>query len=200
MIDSKIVLVLGAGASHSYGFPTGRELIHLICQRLSVELGDHRPILQRYSFQDDEIHRFQFGLLHSNLPSVDIFLENNPQYMKIGKVAIALALIPFENPERPVRKDELKWYEYLFNQMGASPDEFEASKSRLPILTFNYDRSLEYFLLDSLTHAYGGSEVNATRSLKHLRVIHMYGELGKPSYLSSEGRAFTPDLTYEAVD
>src|SRR2546422_6977798 len=104
MVDSKIVFVLGAGASQPYGFPSGRELIFIICQRLTTELNEHRHILQRSNLQDDEIQKFQLALLHSSLSSVDTFLENNPQYIQIGNIAIALALIPSENPERLVRR------------------------------------------------------------------------------------------------
>jgi len=38
MIEKRTVLVLGAGASKSYGFPTGEELLHQI-----VDINQHSP-------------------------------------------------------------------------------------------------------------------------------------------------------------
>ena len=200
MIREPTVLVLGAGASAPYGFPSGRSLLLQICNNLAVgELNALRQHLLKFDFGEREIDAFHEQLRLSMQPSVDAFLENRPEYMEIGKAAIALSLIPYENPEAlHSRTRKLKWYEYLFNQMGARRDEFPSN--RLSIVTFNYDRSLEYFLFTALKNAYGASDQEVLDLLKSIPIIHVYGQLGKPDFLASDGRAYTQEVNLDAIN
>ena len=58
---------------------------------------------------------------------------------------------------------EAYWYVYLFNQLGARKDDF--NKNRISIITYNYDRSLEYFLFVALKFSYGISMAEALQNL-----------------------------------
>lgn len=199
MITLPTVLVLGAGASADYGFPSGRSLLLQICNSLGAQedVGLKKTLLD-LGFGRNEIGPFAMELRFSMQPSVDAFLENRPEYMEIGKAALAGCLIPYEDPgvlyQRAVK---LTWYEYLFNQMGASIDEFKSNQ--ISFVTFNYDRSLEYFLFAALESSYGIGEERVVELLSSIPIIHVYGQLGLPQYLSEDGRAYGPKLTQEAI-
>ncbi|MCX5659258.1 MAG: hypothetical protein NTW19_05985 [Planctomycetota bacterium] len=70
------------------------------------------------------------------MESIDAFLQYHPGFLPIGKIAIAICLIPLESPERLL--DTSDWYTYLYRYMGAEFDSF-GSDNKLTVLTFNYD-------------------------------------------------------------
>lgn len=176
MITKPTVLVLGAGASKPYIYPTGQELKTQIIKDLSG--GNHTKIKQMLRLTDP----LEGGLLKifledfrtSPRSSIDAFLESRPEYMNTGKLAIAQALIDFENPENLI--SNVNWYHYLFDHMGNKFEDF--NKNKLSIITFNYDRSLEQFLFNSLISTYGKSEREVAEALKGLKILHMYGQIG----------------------
>jgi hypothetical protein len=74
------------------------------------------------------------------------------------------------------------WYFYLYNRLieglvgkDALPD---FSDSKLAFITFNYDRSLEHFLYESLRNSFTEvSENDVVKSLKKLKILHVYGQV-----------------------
>ncbi len=192
MITKPTVLILGAGASAPYGFPTGRSLLLQITAELSPGVdGELRRNLA--SFPESEITEFQANLLDSNQPSVDAFLESRPNFTELGKTAIAIKLIGCEKPDALKRTAKQEWYEYLWYQLGPRKDDFWGSK--LSVITFNYDRSFEYSLFRSLQSAFGLSEDDAADTLKSIPITHVYGQLGLPDFLDKKnGRSYAPDL------
>src|SRR5258706_9593571 len=98
MISRKVCLVLGAGVSCSYGFPSGRELWYLTSTQLGQRLDPMFSQLVGVGFQPGEVEDFGRKLAASQLGSIDRFIENNPDSSPIGRAAIATALIPFEDP------------------------------------------------------------------------------------------------------
>lgn len=72
------------------------------------------------------------------------------------------------------------------------------SASRLAVVTFNYDRSLEYYLFRTLMAAYRLEREDAAELMHELRIVHVYGQLGMPLFWagkSGEGRAYNPDTS-----
>ena len=59
---------------------------------------------------------------------------------------------------------------------GFEPDEI--SKNKLSIFTFNYDRSLDYFLYQSVLSNFGEA-VASKNPAANIEITHMYGRLGK---------------------
>ncbi len=141
---ARTVLVLGAGASHDFGFPLGRGLRDIVCRLTSTKTA----ALSSCGFSQGEIRDFGDALSRSGYASVDWFLERHPDLIPIGRAAIAAALIPFENPHRlfPPNAPDAHWYEDLFNTLWSEEDSSLVFGRNLTILTFNYDRSLEYYL------------------------------------------------------
>jgi hypothetical protein len=153
MIPRRTVLVLGAGASVPYGFPTGRGLLINVVRSLRNEGGTLQIILSALGFELGEIRTFAEELDRSMQPSVDAFIENRPEFMNIGKAAIVGTLVPSEDEGKLlVRGEQMLWYEYLFNKMAENRNDYE--QSHLSIVTLNYDRSFEHFLFHALKSSF----------------------------------------------
>ena len=97
MISTATVLVFGAGVSHNYGFPLGSQLVRIIVEGLSDQNTHFFELVRGATSADhDHIRAFARDLRQSRRSSVDRFLESRPDYLKVGKAAIATALIPKE--------------------------------------------------------------------------------------------------------
>ena len=171
MIKKPLVFVLGAGASIPFGLPSGRQLLIGIYKHLSDSSTKFSRLLMQIGFKQQSMLLFKEQLYNSMLPSVDAFLEKRPEFLDIGKAAIAAALIPFENREK------IHWYEYLFGKLaGVKLEDFKDNK--ISFITYNYDRSLEYFLLTAIQNSYGLSYEQAAETILNFPIIHVHGQLG----------------------
>jgi len=201
MFDTPTVLILGAGASMPYKFPSGRALLFYIRDSLisglnHISIGGNPDNLNLvckaiswFPFSDVSIKSFADALSKTMHPSIDAFLEMYPEHRTIGKVAIAASLIPFENPDAITKRkrDELEWYEYFFNLIR-HPDEIR--KGNLSVVTFNYDRSFEYFLYYAFMNSYHMASARAIDLMNHIPIVHIYGNLGAPHFLDKDGRDY----------
>lgn len=196
MIKTPTVLVLGAGASQPYGFPLGRELLFQVIQRLRPN-SDLFNNLPKLGFEKEHLAAFSDQLKRSMQPSVDAFLEHRPEFVDVGKAAIARTLMPceYEGAVLP-NPNKLRWYEYLFTRMGTDVGEFE--QNQLSIITFNYDRSLEYFLYLALKNSYGLEDEEAETLVASVPIVHVHGQLG-PLPFEQNGRPFAGSASDDEV-
>lgn len=198
MIIDPTVLILGAGASVPFGFPSGRELLIEICKRLGSRGATFFVTMEQCGYDLTAQEVFKNELYGSFQPSVDAFLEKRPEFMEIGKAAISCALIPYENQTALItRPEKAEWYEYLFGKMDTGWDRF--AENRLSIITLNYDRSLEHFLFTALIHSYDKSEEDTASLLRTIPIVHVYGQLGQLPYLAGGGRPYTSDVHPDIV-
>jgi len=93
---AKTVLVLGAGASAPYGFPSGQKL----CDIIKVDLNRTQDELDRMGVHKRSYDMFRQQLQRAGRSSVDAFLESRPDLIGQGRLAIALALLPCEKEDR----------------------------------------------------------------------------------------------------
>jgi hypothetical protein len=133
---------------------------------------------------------FGKALSFSGMSSVDAFLEHRREFIEVGKVAIAQALIPCEVEENLFYPLQGRWYQYVFERMSTTFNEFQDNK--ISVLTFNYDRSLEHFLVTAIKHKFGKSESESASKLNALRIIHLHGQLGLLPWQGEDGRAYEP--------
>ena len=183
MIANPTTLILGAGASVPFGYPTGTELREQIIKRIGMRVNDPR--------YEELLNRFQWSLVSS----IDAFLaeEQNHHLQDIGRVAIVAALHQIECV--PQQAD---WYELLFNAIRGvrSIDR----NHPLRIVTFNYDRSLEHFIFQAFKNAYALSNRDALEMFNQsIEVIHVYGDIGAlPELEPNEpsARAYSATLTH----
>lgn len=185
MIKRPTVLILGAGASAPFGFPPGRQLSQDICRGLSREATHFFVLLRECGFDANLIAAFRDALELSGRPSVDVFLEHRPEFLELGKTAIAASLIAYEIEDKLL---EMKgnWYGYLFRRLGPSLLG-DVAQSRLSVITFNYDRSLDHFLFLALQNAFNLKPHEAVRFLKKIPIVHVYGTLGELPHVGRGG-------------
>lgn len=184
---AKKALVLGAGASLAYGFPSGGDLRRRILA-LRPDQVREAGIISSALMDEDFFTQFQTAFLRSQMYSIDAFLGRRPMYATIGKQCIAAILLECENPKLLISESREKdhWYQYLFNQF-AQRDWDDLTFDDISIVTFNYDRSLQQYLFVTLQSAYDKSAEEVIEKLKSLRIVHVYGSLceawpGMPDY------------------
>ena len=201
MITKPTVLVLGAGASIAYGFPSGNQLLETIHQELNPDSG--RRLLGAKMIEDcgispSLIKQFRWQLYYSQQPSVDAFLEHRPEFLEVGKLTIALCLIPHEDQDHLLRFQARVegCYQYLFANMNGPFDTFQ--NNQLSVITFNYDRSFEHYLFSALVHSYGKPQDQCAEKIGHIPIIHVHGSLGPLPWQSSVGRPY--EATYGPDD
>lgn len=177
MITNNVVLVLGAGASVPYGFPLGTDLVKLAVDHSR----DLKPLLKEIAeplaFKLDE---FLEGLHRYHPTSIDAFMEGqSPILQEVGKAVIAYHLMQLERGENffdGVNPEE-DWYQHLLHEMLLIDGLDGLNFSNIAILTYNYDRSLEYAILDMLTGR-NCSEADCHKALNTLHIRHLHGQIG----------------------
>lgn len=198
MIDRKVLLVLGAGASQPYGFPLGSQLRDWV-----LENGNEPELIQcldtGFDVESHVLQRFVRSLRGSACGSVDEFLEGRRELMKVGKAVIAFRLIQCEKESHlnePLRPGI--WYQLLADMLLT--DGFEGfAQNTLRIVTYNYDRSLELFLYEVLHHRFGRPRGECAEVLKQLPIIHVHGQLGPLTELTAKGRPYEPATDAQSV-
>ncbi len=200
MIQHETVLVLGAGASMPYGYPSGRKLREML---INQDL--YQPLVKFELIREHALESFCRTFQFSGMRSIDAFLSrrghetlpgSNATVEEIGKMGIAVALRSskslnslFHSPSEIVgisnidREDN--WYEYLWDRLtqGVSATNVDFFKSnRLTIVTFNYDLSLEHYLFNAMTNSYGIAEGQARELLGCIKFVHLYGKLSGNPY------------------
>ena len=176
-ISVPTVLILGAGSSNHAGYPIGADLLNQICDRL-LHHRVHSEIAAKHSPEALEEFRVRFS--RSGYRSIDTFLERNEDCSELGKLLIADRLKDCENVNALFPPQNSDWYGQLFDALrGDEPDSFR--KAPLTIVTFNYDRSLEAFLHESILAHYHHchlSRHDAAVIVKGMRILHPHGILG----------------------
>jgi len=178
------------------------------------------------AYETQKISEFRTVFDKSHVSSIDKFIANNPTLAPIGKYIIAFEIFRHEKLSffTEAEKFELErqanahngqfglqrpaifsqgddWYSDLYNRLigkrvgkDALPD---FSKSNLTFITFNYDRSLEYFFYVSLRNTF--TEVSKeiiVDTIKQLKIIHVYGQIAPLKWQNpQDGIDYRPAIT-----
>jgi len=126
MIERETVFVLGAGASKPYGFPVGRDLLKSVVKDLQEAESPMYKVINSI-IKEKDIAEFCHNLHRSRLPSIDAFLERRPEFLHIGKLSIAYAIIHHEN-DNSINNCMEDWYEYILEKMNAPIEYFDENK------------------------------------------------------------------------
>jgi hypothetical protein len=182
VILKSVVLVLGAGASQPYGYPLGdglRKMLSFPSDELTALLAaaghDRRAIAHLAE---------EFG--HSNLPSIDVFLERQPKLAALGRAMIAGAILQVE----PAHMSG-DWYAYLWRQLSQEAPTIEDFKRNdLKVISFNYDTSFERFMVNSIRASYGITVDAAISAFEAVQILHVHGQIP----YKRAGRFLSPSL------
>jgi hypothetical protein len=157
----KTALILGAGFSVPYGYPNGETLVSLIIDRwkqTSLQTKEHLKDLA-------------IELENSGESSIDKFLSTRERFLTTGIEAIVHELIEAEeNSINYSVKSSEDIIKLLIREL--QPEDFK----NLKIITFNYDRHLEWKLFKRLRT----TTQNATEAFKLLNeidIIHIHGRM-----------------------
>ena len=144
----------------------------------------------------DEVQAFARQLLESRIKSVDAFIEKQPHLERCGKLLIAYELCRREQPTSVVALGiEDDWYSLLWDRMHTGTTTLkQVLNNAIRFITFNYDRSLEYFLYQALTNSFGISDWEAAAVVRRLKILHLYGSLGAFTLVSG-GRSYKSAVT-----
>lgn len=190
MFSKKTVFIIGAGASISYGFPSGKQLKNNILNMSIVEAEaelEHVINVRRGGLYKQFIEE----LRDSESQSIDTFWEHkkeNEDYQTIGKLLIGLEILKCEyehENNRKSRKQEIRpddWCQYFIGKLMPHFEKLE--KEQVTFLTFNYDRSLEYQLYKALKARNGLSEQETFKKLSKMPIIHLHGSIGELDHAS----------------
>jgi len=195
MIDKKTVLILGAGASMDFHFPSGLDLVGSIIRRERLD-GEPGHCLAELGFTPQLVAEFGDVLRNSRAMSVDEFLATRPDLVNLGKAVIAASLMPFEQDGYVYNSKVMpSWLQVLCQRLNAKSAEWESN--RLSIVTFNYDRVVEYALVTSLISRFNLSEEAAAEFLKKtVKIIHVHGQMGSLHGIGEGSpRAFNSNVT-----
>jgi len=146
VITTPTVLILGAGASAPRGFPTGGQLL---AQARSQELYGLAEMIK--PLPAAAAPALYEAIAQTGDRSLDAMLEYRSDLIQAGKTLMARALLYCESRAFPSREDsQTDWYRELWANLDAdSLENFRANQ--ITIFTYNYDRSLEHFLISALS-------------------------------------------------
>lgn len=176
MFNRKTTLILGAGASVDFGYPTGEKLIEEI---INYKLSDEEKAFSLTSQIISQLKPFQTRLKQMQPLSIDTFLSYYPQFEEIGKFCIASILLKKESENRFLTKKN-NWYKFLVDALITgckNPDDIIKNTEKLSIITFNYDVSLEYYLISRLKQIEFFKD-SIDKFFEELKIYHVYGKLG----------------------
>jgi hypothetical protein len=212
MFKSKTVFVVGAGASAEAELPVGNKLTAHIASLLdlwiqnngTLQSGDKQILqtLKQLTYNHSEtwnLNRLlgsgrQVAAAMGLAPSIDTFLQthrNNAEYVLLGKMGIAKAIIDAENNSKLARTEERSqpfkmasvkdtWYISLAQQLFSEvpEDKPELAFQNVSFIIFNYDRCLQVFLIRALELYFQIDNERARKIIATVEIVHPYGNLG----------------------
>jgi hypothetical protein len=164
-----------------YGFPSGEGLLRAARRYDAQQLREQvRPLPSIH------VPALESALKGTLARSIDAMLETRLDIVDAGKAFMARWLLNCEGRFRDTPDDsDHRWYETLWAACDlGSLEAFRATP--LTLLTYNYDRSLEFALARSLQETFRASEIACAEALDCIGPIHLHGQLGiLPSFTDS---------------
>jgi len=189
MIIEKTVFILGAGASCPYGFPSAvdlrRDIIYNFPQMFINAYAKHYSMLVSEVELSKNFQMVIDAFRYSSTKSIDLFLSRNKHFSEIGKKIIAFLIASYEENSKfreDIENPKHDWYMHFFDLLTkeiSNPDELTSlfEKDQVSFITFNYDRSLEYFLFESFCNSFITKRNELNLLFSKIKIIHVYGKI-----------------------
>src|SRR6266850_456551 len=207
MLSSKIVFIVGAGASQEVDMPTGSELRDIIAQKLHMRFKAGSKFVGRGDLAILEALRVTYGndpnsyldacgLISSGIglsASIDDFIDihrDDPRVAVCGKVAIAASILEKERQSKlyvdpsniyntiDIGSIQNTWYVAFLRMLQVPKSELGKLFESVTIICFNYDRCIEHFLVHAISKQYGIKQQEARSLVATLRMFRPYGSVG----------------------
>ncbi|MEA5077498.1 MAG: hypothetical protein VB013_02905 [Anaerolineaceae bacterium] len=184
----RTTLILGAGTSMPYKYPSGEDLKYEIIDLANYILKTSDPRFSQY-FSKAALSKFKISLERNHGSSIDAFLEVFPDFTELGRLLAADIILLCENQktllDREIRKKGI--YKFLFNTLidfssSLDPNDFS-------IITFNYDLSLEQDFYDGLL-GLNYSENQMMEFWQKFPIFHINGKFGGLSWQDKGDRDY----------
>jgi len=194
MIENNTVLILGAGASVDFGYPTGKTLRKEIIKYLgNVQVIDKLASEAQLGPETEKtfIKEFRDELESKHPSSIDQYLAGRVQGERdLAKKVIARIL--FECEEKcDIFDIEFNWLDLLYKTMMQGVTAKSFSLNKLTVITFNYDRVLQHYLFERLAASVTPQEENLIKShLQSIPIYHIHGRIGKLPWEDSKGTEY----------
>jgi hypothetical protein len=175
MLSKNTVFILGAGASRPYDFKTGRGQLDW-----ARSLGREGIATYIKPCQPMYAPPLYSRLVDTAEKSIDAMLPANSPLLPAAKALIVNDLLRCErNLVIPPSELDTFWYRTLWENIPRGTlNQFR--RAPLTIFTFNYDRSLDYFLWRGLVAAFpDASPVQIAEALDSVGPFHLHGHLGR---------------------
>ena len=200
----KKLIILGAGANADFGFPTGIGLsksIHSLWRTpndgyVNFLLNSLTKYGQGFAGFDDErtaattlIKRLSDRFFYAGAESIDDFLSQPLKNFEVsfGKLTILKLILEKEreallaDSDNNLFKWENNWLRVFFGLefRFENKNKLDEKLTQNPVkfITFNYDRSLEYFIFTAIKNYYGLETKDAVSIYKKIEFYHVYGKL-----------------------
>lgn len=219
MIKDKTVFILGAGASSPYGYPTGSELREKICKDFTRKDSLFKPGDIYWEMQRELAEQFtkRFSNAGANT-SIDLFLARlNPagkqKFTNIGKTAISFFILDaeieskFDENMKEVKKSQ-DWYAPLLGKMmsklTAHDSYSDIEGNNVTFITFNYDRSLEYYIHRCFTSTFPDAPEDYLQKIGNeiIKIHHVYGKIADMPWqkTGADSLLYRPERFTEYID
>lgn len=194
MIKEKTLFILGAGASHTYGYPLGVGLRSYIIKSYADALNNLKRVVSdgdKEFGSDSQLFINKFKM--SADTSIDIFLSKFPEFEFVGKMAIVYSILQAEKHslfleslndhkrDRNEQNDDWMWhlYDILTRQYNSIKSISKINFDNISFVTFNYDRSLEHFLFTSLENGFNYKHIGGDPKelFDKISIEHVYGKV-----------------------
>lgn len=208
MFRSKTVFIIGAGASCEAGLPSGEKLKGDIAGLLNIEFedgwkqssGDREiaRVLNQAGNGDINPYLAKAWRIRDVVPAAAISIDNfldahrGDEMMELcGKLGIVKSILNAESRSKLCNKEHGEnrfslrgladtWYVNFLQMLTESVPKDEAATvfDNVRIITFNYDRCIERFLVQALADYYDLTELESEDIVSTLQIIHPYGTVG----------------------
>jgi hypothetical protein len=214
MFTSPIVFILGAGASAEVGFPTGSLLKDNIANSLAFDSGlstwtsgDHELFRTLKKQFGDNLKKYveaghAIARVANSFLSVDELLHHfssRPEVVELGKIAIAREILKAESKSKlfNVHRSDIanlegaqaSWmHQFLSMALGSiRKEELADSFSKVTLINFNYDRSVEHYLYWALRERFKVDDTSAQDLIQRVKILRPYGSVGPLKWGGTEG-------------